>query len=163
LLLALAEVDLYESRWSDQILEETKRTLINKMGLSAEKAAKRIAAMRSTFPEACVAGFQQIEPTLDCHTKDRHVLAAAIAAGASIIVTGNLKDFPPECCAPYGVEAVHPDGFLCRLLGEDPGRCREAVEAEAARHLDPPMTATDLLVGLTRIAPNFANLVNQVM
>ena len=36
---------------------------------------------------------------------DRHVLAAAIRAGADIIVTFNLNEFPEKYLMPYGIEA----------------------------------------------------------
>ena len=29
-----------------------------------------------------------------------------------MIVTSNLKDFPPECLAPFAIEAKGPDDFL---------------------------------------------------
>jgi len=32
---------------------------------------------------------------------DKHVLAAAIASNAEIIVTSNLKDFPADSVKPY--------------------------------------------------------------
>jgi hypothetical protein len=35
------------------------------------------------------------------------VLAAAVAARADVIVTANLKDFPPPVCAPLGVEVMN--------------------------------------------------------
>jgi hypothetical protein len=38
-------------------------------------------------------------------TKDRHVVAAAVKAGAQVITTANLKDFSP---LPDGIEAQSP-------------------------------------------------------
>jgi hypothetical protein len=46
------------------------------------------------------------------YPNDRHVLAAAVRAGAQLIVTNNLKDFPAAALAPYGLEAKGPDDFL---------------------------------------------------
>lgn len=42
---------------------------------------------------------------------DRHVLAAAIKAGAQVIVTRNLKDFPETDLQPWDIEAQSPDAF----------------------------------------------------
>jgi predicted nucleic acid-binding protein len=163
LLLGLAEAALYEPRWSERILDETERTLTGKLGLDPERAAKRIAAMREAFPEACVYGHEPLERDLGCDPKDRHVLAAAIAASATTIVTGNLKDFPDDACWPHGVDADHPDVFLSRLLAQSPDKCRMAVETEAARHRNPPETPAELLAGVTRIVPNFANAMYQTL
>ena len=98
LLLTLAEADLFEPRWSEQILSETERALVRKLRVPADLARRRVSLMRSAFPEASVVGFKGHEAGLTCHRKDRHVLAAAIAAGAGTLVTANLKDFPDEAC-----------------------------------------------------------------
>ena len=46
---------------------------------------------------------------------DAHVLALAVDQRADLIVTANLKDFPPRALAALGVRAVDPDRFLCAL------------------------------------------------
>jgi len=46
----------------------------------------------------------------------RHVVAAAIHSGASLIVTFNLQDFPAETLKPYNLAAQHPDDFIVDLL-----------------------------------------------
>lgn len=51
--------------------------------------------------------------------KDRHVLAAAVAAGAPFIATVNLKDFRREDTGRHGVEALSPDALLVRLIEEE--------------------------------------------
>ena len=61
---------------------------------------------------------------------DRHVLAAAIRAGAQTIVTINLRDFPAPSLAPYGIEAVHPDTFVDQQFDLHEG----AVVTTAKRH-----------------------------
>ena len=60
--------------------------------------------------------------------KDRHVLAAAVKCRAHFIVTSNLRHFPSESLAEWGVEATHPDEFLLRLYESDPATpvCRSS-------------------------------------
>lgn len=163
LLLALAEEGLYEPRWSEHILEETERALVHKLGQPLDKMARRINAMRKAFPEATVHGYEWMEAGLECDPKDRHVLAAAVASGASILVTTNLKDFPEDACDPHEVVVMHPEQFLFTLLNEDTPACAEAIERDATRKSRPRMTTQDLLAGITDIAPTFANTMHQVL
>jgi hypothetical protein len=43
---------------------------------------------------------------------DRHVLRAALACVADVIVTFNVADFPDAVLGPFGVVAVVPDAFV---------------------------------------------------
>lgn len=75
-LLWLAEAGVFEVLWSEEILDEVRRTL-PKLGLSSERAAHRVDAMRNAFGNAAlVSGFDHLIDTLTCDPKDRHVLAA---------------------------------------------------------------------------------------
>lgn len=65
---------------------------------------------------------------------DRHVLAAAIAGKASVIVTWNLKDFPAHNLRPYGVISQSPDDFLSDLNAAFPDAAISSV-ASARRNL----------------------------
>lgn len=163
LLLALAEEGLFEPRWSERILDETERALVHKLGRPADKMARRLNAMRAAFPEAAVHGHEWVEAGLTCDPKDRHVLAAAVASRASILVTTNLKDFPDAACKPHDVVVMHPEQFLFTLLTDDTPACAEAIERDAARKTLPPLTAQDLLAGLTDVAPTFANTMHQLL
>jgi hypothetical protein len=62
--------------------------------------------MQRAIPDAFVTGYAALIPSLSLPDRnDRHVLAAAITAAADVIVTFNIKDFPPEALAPYGLVA----------------------------------------------------------
>ncbi|MGY5885037.1 PIN domain-containing protein [Modestobacter lacusdianchii] len=163
LLLTLAEEGLFEPRWSERILAETERALTVKLGLSPDRAMRRLTAMRQAFPEASVHGFEHLEEGLSCHPKDRHVLAAAIAAGAEALVTANVRDFPEASCRPHGVTVSDPDVFLLELMVRDTRACKTAVEREAQRTRRPPMTARDVLAGVAGVVPTFANALHQAM
>ena len=81
-LLRLAEPPaLYEARWSSEIMAEVTRTLVSRFGKTPQKALYREAAMREFFPDSMVENYQRLIPEMETHPKDRHVLAAAVAAG----------------------------------------------------------------------------------
>jgi hypothetical protein len=44
------------------------------------------------------------------------VLAAAIAAEATVLCTANTRDFPKSVMASMGVEVMTPDALLCLLI-----------------------------------------------
>lgn len=81
---------------------------------------------------------------------DRHVLAAAIHAGASLIVTNNLRDFPNAALEPYGVKAISPDDFIMRLIGENAKAVLEMVRRQRERLKNPPKTVDEHLATLEK-------------
>ncbi|HSP00135.1 MAG TPA: PIN domain-containing protein, partial [Thioalkalivibrio sp.] len=113
LLIRLATTGLFAARWTEQIHDEWTRSLLKKRPELADALPRTVALMNQAVPEALVIGH---EPLIEGLTlpdpDDRHVLAAGIRAGAQLIVTFNLKDFPEETLAGFGIEAVHPDTFL---------------------------------------------------
>ena len=76
---------------------------------------------------------------------DRHVVAAAIRAGADGIVTYNLKDFPKETVFEFGIEAIHPDDFLLAQFHLNTGVFINAVKKMRLRLKNPPKSANELL------------------
>ncbi len=91
--------------------------------------------------------------------KDRHVLAAAVAADSELIVTFDLDDFPPDSCEPFGVEAIHPDDFLLDLHDLKPEAVRAALEQQAA-DLTPPWPLDELLRAVTKAGvPRFVDAI----
>lgn len=91
--MALALEGLYQPKWSEEILEEARRNLARHIG--PEAAQQRIDNLRDVLPEATVRDYTQHLVGLKNDPKDRHVVAAALKGNASIIVTGNLRDFHP--------------------------------------------------------------------
>jgi predicted nucleic acid-binding protein len=159
-LLRLAELELYTPLWSVRILEEMTRNLVEQR-ITEEQAARIEEAMRQAFEEAEVdpAEIERLEPAMTNDPKDRHVLAAAVAADSELIVTFDLDDFPPEACDPVGVEAIHPDEFLLDLYDLDPEGVRAALEQQAG-DLNPPWPLDELLRALTKAGvPRFVDAV----
>ena len=84
------------------------------------------------FPDASIAAYEDLIPSMTCHKKDRHVLAAAVRSGAEAVVTFNLRDFPAASTEPYGVDVVDPDDLLLDLLDLSPRRVLNELSRQAA-------------------------------
>jgi hypothetical protein len=130
LLRLAAGPRLFLPKWSDQIMVEVSRTLREKFNFSAQKAMYRENEIRRHFPEAWIDGYEDLIPAMTNHPKDRHVLAAAARAGVQVIVTYNLKDFPPSSLAPYSITAQGPSTFLKNLYDMDPSEVMQMLNAQ---------------------------------
>src|SRR5687768_12742747 len=106
-----------EARWTDDIHAEWMRSLAaNSPGTSLERLQATRGLMKAVLPDADVAAYQDLIPDLSLpDPDDRHVLAAAIAGRASLIVTWNLKHFPAAALQQHGVAGISPDDFLVGL------------------------------------------------
>lgn len=93
------------------------------------------------------------------HLDDRHVLAAAVAGQAKVVVTFNLRHFPPGDLAPLGVEAQAPDAFLAFLYGAEPSAMVRIIREQAQALHKPPQTTLQVLNTLSKHAPAFVRLV----
>ncbi|WP_457789590.1 PIN domain-containing protein [Pseudomonas sp. PL-6] len=147
LLMHLALTGLYRARWTALIHDEWKRNLLlNRQDLNQAQLDRTSAAMDRAIPDALVIGYEPLCAGLNLpDPDDRHVLAAAIKCNASVIVTFNLKDFPPEVLEPFEIEAVHPDDFIADLFDLDQAAVLEAAQAQRASLKNPPHTARELL------------------
>lgn len=84
--LRLAEPpQLYEPKWSEEILRETTRTLESKLGWPSSLTAHLEAELRAHFSEAWISGYKPLIPQMANEEKDRHVLAAAVCGEVPII------------------------------------------------------------------------------
>jgi predicted nucleic acid-binding protein len=144
-LLEAAAKDCYQVCWSEMILDEAFRNLIKNGRITEEKAARLAATMRRAFPDAQVTEYEDLIPSMQNDEKDRHVVAAAVKAGAQVIVTANMRDFRK---LPSGVEAQTPDDFLSNLFDLQPSRMIGVLETIARRYQTPPMTIPEILEAL---------------
>lgn len=134
ILIQRAFDGLVEARWTDDIHDEWMRNLAAKTpGLSIERLEATRDRMNTVLPEAGVADYRPLITDLTLpDPDDRHVLAAAIAGKASVIVTWNLKDFPVRHLLPHGVTSQSPDDFLTDLHAAFPDALISSVKR--ARH-----------------------------
>ncbi len=131
-LLRIAEPPrLYLPRWSKEILDETMRTLEGKLGLSASQTSHLISEMKLHFEDCCIAGYENLIPSMTNDPKDRHVLAAAVHAKARVIVTFNIRHFQSAALAPWKVMALTPDSFLVKQFHLHPNVVLDKLKAQA--------------------------------
>ena len=156
MLLRSARHGLYQPYWSEMILAEVERNLSRSGLVPPDKARTLAIALRTAFPQALIEGFEPLIPRMTNHPKDRHVAAAAVTAGAKLIVTFNLRDFPHTASAPYGIDAWHPDSFLLDLVDQAPELMVLTIEQQAAALRNPPKGYHDILDNLTGQVPRFA-------
>ena len=165
LFVTLAVNGLYLPKWTDEIHEEWIENLLEhdrKQNDPLRLERSRLERVRDLMERACprtlVTDYAPLVSDLDLpDADDRHVLAAAIASSATVVVTFNLRDYPATTLAAYGVEAVHPDIFLCSLFDHSPDTFRGAIGQILDRLKNPPRTWAEHVAvlrdsGLRRLA-----------
>ncbi|MFI6480432.1 PIN domain-containing protein [Nonomuraea sp. NPDC050663] len=152
LLLRIALSGLVRAHWTNEILDEVIRNLAaNRPDIPAGKLTVLRERMNAALPAALVEGHEALIEGLKLpDADDRHVLAAAIRCGAEIIVTSNLKDFPADALATYGIEVRSPDDFVLDQLDLDEGAVRACVHQIANGRVRPPKTFAAILDALER-------------
>lgn len=147
LLMHLALSDLYRARWSDLIHDEwTRNVLASRPDLTQDQLNRTRQLMNAHVRDSLVTGFEYLIPSIRLpDPDDRHVAAAAIHSGASLIVTFNLKDFPAEVLKPYNLVAQHPDDFIVDLLDLHPAGVLSAAASHRRSLKNPPKTADEYL------------------
>ncbi|MEE2861905.1 MAG: PIN domain-containing protein [Pseudomonadota bacterium] len=128
ILTDLTAAGLSDAVWSDRIIEEWRRAAAQLSPEQEAVAGAEIAMLRRRFPQAAVRSDGQAAIDLPFpDPADRHVVEAALAAGAELIVTANLRDFPQRLMAGIGLRAIHPDAFLLDLRDQDPAAVDRAL------------------------------------
>ena len=122
ILVQIAVDRLVDARWTDEIHDEWIRNLVADVpGIPADRLMVTRKLMNDALPNATVTGYQaHIESIALPDPADRHVVAAAITAGASVILTWNLRDFPIRELKKHGLTRQTPDAFLANLYENVP-------------------------------------------
>ncbi len=146
-LMRLARTGLVRAKWSEAILDECFRSILaSRPDLSAASLARTRDLMNRAVADCLVGGYENFVEGLTLpDPNDRHVLAAAICAGAQVIVTFNLKDFPAAPLASFGMEAKHPDDFVMDQIGLASGAIVNVIAEQAQALKNPTRSIPELL------------------
>jgi predicted nucleic acid-binding protein len=152
--------------WSEELLAEARRSLIEKKGLSSDTAQRWVAHLPQNFP----AGHTRIDEilnttdfsSLSTDPGDHHVCALAIASNAAYLFThdrGYLRDGLRQ----HGIEVAAPDPFLTTAFDADPQAMLEILELQASSWAG-GRPVQELLDAIDRAgAPSFADQARESM
>ncbi|CCK63180.1 PIN domain-containing protein [Mycobacterium canetti] len=118
-LLSMAAEGLYRPLWSTAILDELSYHEAQKLvrrghdpAVAAQRVRGLVDRMSMAFDDAVVANWESLEGTFGFpDVGDEHVVAAALVGGADVIVTSNVKNFPP--LRPAAAESIWRERFRC--------------------------------------------------
>lgn len=154
ILLEVASCGVYRPIWSDQILSELSAVVTAMMrersigeGEAVAYVKRLLAAMGQAFPDAAVRTPPELVAAMRSpDPDDRHVIAAAVAGRADVIVTNDKSGFPRELLPPTLLTQT-ADVFLTYSLDLHPALVMQAVTNVAARtgRHGPRRTVSELL------------------
>lgn len=121
-LMVAARTRHFAVYWTDEILEECARNLVEDARATRAGMDRMFTDMKALYRRATIAraDYEHLIDAMTCHEGDRHVLAAAVAKRIDVIVTYNHKHFPPSSLAPHGIQTLDPDDFVRDVLDLGP-------------------------------------------
>jgi hypothetical protein len=156
-LLWAAQRSVFRPGWSRSILDEAERNLVAK---GVPNAPRRMQRMREAFEDAdpgkAAIGRQMKKVPEGVDGDDRHVVAAALAHGATIIVTNNERHFPRAALADVGLHRMNGEQFLEFLWKNRRQDMEQALADAAAMTRHPSRTLAERLAQIGRSCPEFA-------
>lgn len=176
-LLSLGDVGAFRPIWQCEIETEVRRNAIRRSRATARKAGlpaagieaavdRTLVLMNEAFPDARTDSklWLPLVPRMLNHPKDRHVLAVAVGAKATHIVTTNTKDFPQRSL-PAALLISRPGAFATALLDSDEAAVLHGLERMVARHQRPPTTLRQLaeLLSAGQQMPDFGRALAAVL
>jgi hypothetical protein len=143
----LARTDLFRARWTDRIHDEWISNLLkNRPDLQPAKLRRTRKLMNDAVLDCLITGYEPLIGSFGLPDPgDEHVLAAAVAGEADIIVTSNFKHFPARITSPLDIEIQYPDDFFVNQFTNAPELVLAAVKQQRTNMVKPPVSAKELL------------------
>jgi hypothetical protein len=147
LILTLAEDQLIEFVWTEELLDEWERVIIAGGKRTKESARSVSATIRKAFKDSRIDPEKyrnEVWPELP--DLDDRVHGAAASAGADVLLTRNLDDFSPHLLPKLIVTTS--DEYLTGLFRHRPRDFVASYRKLAASKRRPPVTDCEYLVKL---------------
>lgn len=160
LLLTLAEQFVFTWVWTDKLVDEWERVIVETKHRTPESAKSVSNAVRAYFESGLIEVDTYVNDITDDLSPDRgdraHV-AACLGGRATVLLTRNLKDFAAPALAANDVRVLTADDYLVDLLRRRPRAVVDGVRQTAAARKKPPTSTADLVDRIEHAgAPRFA-------
>lgn len=120
--------------WSEELLKEAKRILVERKPMSEHAAERWVDYMRQAFPDQRIQ-IDQLPAEVDLTTLttdpgDHHICALAITGHADLLFTFD-RGYHSKSLAEHGTQVLTPDAFLDMTLQEVPDAVIGALQSQA--------------------------------
>ena len=129
------ELRLLTLVWSDELLAEAERVLLERKDLPAAAARRWVRYLRDAFPDERIdladlpAGVDPSRLTAD--RDDQHICALAIAGHADLLLTFD-RGYLREPLGEHGVRVLDPDEYLCVAFDQESSALIRLLRAQAS-------------------------------
>jgi rRNA-processing protein FCF1 len=155
-LLTAFDHGLYEPIVSSTVIEEIERSLADDFPqLDGVAIRRRIAAVRMVLADQTLGGETVAVPGT-VNEKDRHIVGAALEAGAHLIVTNDRRLRVEITDACLDVRAADLDTFACHLWDSAPGGVARVVDQLVRKRRRRPVTTVEMWDAIGRHMPMLA-------
>ncbi len=144
-LLTAFDLQLFEPIVSSTVLDEVERTLIEEFPrLDPGVLLRRVEQVRDALADQTV-DTEVVDGVPDTiNAKDRHVVAAALAAEAIVVVTNDDALRSEIAASGLDLEPLNGDAFVMRLWEASSAEVGEVVDALIAKRRRRPVTPTEM-------------------
>ena len=147
-LLTVAALDGFTPIWSDVILDEVERNVLEDNPTIDPTVFRThtLASMTRVFPLATVAPAAESDfDVTGVHEGDRHVALTAIASKATAILTFNQKHFPKTSLQRHRIAVLTLGDLVQSVIGTDPALVPCALDQLSRRWRNPPHTVSEII------------------
>ncbi len=147
-LLTVAALDGFVPIWSDVILDEVERNVLEDNPTIDPTVFRThtLASMTRVFPHAAVAPAAEREfDVTGVHEGDRHVALTAIASQANAILTINQRHFPKTSLQRHRIAILTLGDLTQSVIDADPLLVPVALDQLSRRWRSPSHTVSEII------------------
>ncbi|MGH9030855.1 MAG: PIN domain-containing protein [Acidimicrobiia bacterium] len=156
LLLTAFDHDLYQPIVTPKILDEVERSLLRSFPhLDPDVLRRRVEQMRQALALHTRDDIDGGDALEGINPKDRHVVAAALAGDADVVVTNDRRLRREIEALDEPLRSASADDFAVSLLGDDRDAIEQVLDELVTKRVRRRVTRDALLDPLARAFPSF--------